>query len=148
MQYRMVYKGGNWDGARAWQRHTSELSQTLSQRPPTLTDANDAESAEIACLLTLTDAHRRNYSPPEPKVVGSSQSLALARDLDAPAVAPLRPWRRIPPGVFDKLVYGRPIGSVERDVSMSRHVMGATGDGPRTLIPLAGRLQYQRPYWG
>ncbi len=78
----------------------SELSQTLSQRPPALTDANDAESAKMGGLLTPTDAHRRNYSPPEPKVVGSSQSLALARDLDAPAVAPLRPWRRIPPGVL------------------------------------------------
>ncbi len=63
------------------------------------------ETVKNARLLTLTDAHRRNYSPPEPKVVGSSQSLALARDLDAPAVAPLRPWRRIPPGVFHKCMY-------------------------------------------
>ena len=35
-----------------------------------------------------------------------------------------------------------------RDVSTSRHVMGATGDCPGTLIPQAGRLQYQGRYLG
>ena len=39
----------------------------------TPTDANDARTPKKARLLTPTDADRRNYSPPEPKGVGSSR---------------------------------------------------------------------------
>ncbi len=64
---------------RAWFKVTLKLSQELSQRPPTLTDANDAESVKKARLLTPTDAHRRNYSPPEPKVVGSNPAWRIGK---------------------------------------------------------------------
>ncbi len=56
---------------------TPELSQKLSQRPPALTDANDAKSAKKGGLLTPTDAHRRNYWPPEPKVAGSTRAWRI-----------------------------------------------------------------------
>ncbi len=54
----------------------------MSQRPPALTDANDVRTLKNTRLLTPTDAHRRNYSPPEPTLYSNHPHHSAAQELD------------------------------------------------------------------